>query len=185
MPIPAFSPDGALPPHLGNPVHPSDLSPFPATSVELCGRFNTSPERVAILRGFLSFREQLRGAGMTAGFQWLDGSFLEDIERTEGRAPRDLDVVTFYLPPTMTFNTMVAALRPDLTDRVAVKRAFLLDHFFVDMQAHPESVVEHARYWTHLFSHRRDKLWKGMLRLELNTVADDSNALKILGTPGP
>ena len=117
---------------------------------------------------------------MTAGFQWLDGSFLEDIERTEGRAPRDLDVVTFYLPPTMGFNATVVASRPDLIDRAAVKGAFLLDHFFVDMQSHPEAVVEHARYWTHLFSHRRDKLWKGMLRLELNTVADDATALTLL-----
>jgi hypothetical protein len=30
-----------------------------------------------------------------------------------------------------------------------------------------------TRYWIGLFSHRRDGIWKGMLRMELNTAADD------------
>lgn len=185
MPIPAFTPEGVLPPYIGDPRQPHDLSPYPATILELCGRFNSSPVRVEILRGFLTFRQRLRTAGFVAGFQWLDGSFLEDIERTEGRAPRDLDVVTFYMPPGMAFNQQVFNSQRDLFDRAAVKVAYHLDHFFVDMQAHPEAVIEHSRYWTHLFSHRRDKLWKGMLRLELNTPVDDNSAATILGGIAP
>lgn len=180
MPIPAFTAEGVLPPHLGNPTKRGELSPYPVTTLELCGRFNSSPKRISILRGFLEFRAQLRAAGITAGFHWLDGSFLEDVEHTEGRDPNDLDVVTFFLSPSMAFVRDLATTHGHLIDRPSIKKSFFLDHFLFDLHDHPEAVVEHARYWTHLFSHRRDKLWKGMLRIELNTVADDADAAKLL-----
>ena len=58
---------------------------------------------MAILDGFLRFRELLTQAGFVSGFQWVDGSFLENVEMLENRPPNDLDVVTFYIPPGRGF----------------------------------------------------------------------------------
>ena len=80
MPIPAFNHNLVLPPHLGNPAAIGDLSPYSCTTLELCQRFGTTPERRAILGRYLDFRERMATEGLTNGFQWLDGSFLEDIE---------------------------------------------------------------------------------------------------------
>ncbi|WP_414651656.1 DUF6932 family protein [Hafnia paralvei] len=35
--------------------------------------------------------------GLAEGFQWVDGSFTENIELIERRTPNDVDVVTFSL----------------------------------------------------------------------------------------
>src|SRR5882672_7829456 len=96
MPIPPFDLDSVLPPHLGDPTEPDEISPYPCTTLELCQRFSTSPERIEILKGFLHLRAELRRPGMAEGIQWLDGSFFEDIENSEGRSPNDIDVVTFF-----------------------------------------------------------------------------------------
>jgi hypothetical protein len=88
MPIPAFAND-VLPPHTGDPRRREQLSPFPCTTTELCQRFATTPERLAILDGFPRFRELLAQAGFVSGFQWVDGSFLENIGEIpiQGRQP--------------------------------------------------------------------------------------------------
>jgi hypothetical protein len=95
MPIPPFdSIKNVLPPHLGNPTQRSHLSPYPCTVTELCNRFATSPKRKRILNGFIELRAILFSLGIQ-GFQWLSGSFLENIEVLERRDPGDIDVVTF------------------------------------------------------------------------------------------
>jgi len=176
MPIPAFDANNVLPPHAGDPRRREQLSPFPCASAELCQRFATSPERLAILDGFLRFRELLAQAGFVSGFQWVDGSFLENIEAEANRPPNDLDVVTFYLPPDAGFNARVATSYPVLRDQNQIKTTYRLDHYFLDMARHPVLTVEWTRYWTGLFSHRRDGVWKGMLRIDLNTPVEDTNA---------
>ena len=100
MAIPDFDHNQVMPPHIGDPRRPDQLSPYPATSEEVCRKFGTSPDRRAILRGWLNFRTRLTQLGIVSGFQWLDGSFLEDIEGIEARQPRDLDLITFFVPPT-------------------------------------------------------------------------------------
>ena len=42
--------------------------------------FAASPDRIRILRGLLAYRAPLRQRGISSGFQWLDGSFLEHKE---------------------------------------------------------------------------------------------------------
>lgn len=180
MSIPAFDGNNVLPPHTGDPRKLDQLSPYPCTTSELCRRFATSPECIAILDGLLRFRAVLGLAGFVTGFQWLDGSFLEAIEVEENRPPKDLDVVTFYIPAHSTFNATVAAEYPILRDRNQIKATFHLDHFPFDIAHNPLLTVEWTRYWTGLFSHRRDGVWKGMLRVDLNTPIDDSNARGLL-----
>jgi len=180
MSIPAFDTNNVLPPHTGDPRRLDQLSPYPCTTAELCQKFATSPERIAILGGFLRFRALLVQAGFVTGFQWLDGSFLEAIEAEENRPPKDLDLVTFYIPPNPAFNTTVAAAFPIFRSRSQIKTDFHLDHFLFDIAHHPVLTVEWTRYWTGLFSHRRDGVWKGMLRVDLNTPVEDTNARALL-----
>lgn len=180
MPIPSFDQNLVLPPHLGSPTLPSELSPYPCTSYELCERFGSSPERVAILQGLMNFRAELRKSGMVNGFQWLDGSFTENIETGENRAPKDIDIVTFYWNHDPDFATNFLYSFPDFMDHDKIKSDYHVDHYVVDAMYTPESIVENARYWYGLFSHKRDGVWKGMLRLELNTEDDDNAAIVLL-----
>jgi hypothetical protein len=175
-PIPAFDHNLVLPPHLGSPANPNEVSPYACTTLELCERFATSPERIAILTGFLDFRERLSQSGLITGFQWLDGSFLEDIEAREGRAPRDLDIVTIYWGYDLLFQTNLLQQLPEFGDPYLSKATYRLDHYPFDADSTPETTVEYSRYWIQLFSHNRDSVWKGMLSIRLNTPADDAAA---------
>lgn len=183
MPIPAFDTIlNVLPPHLGDPRLRSDLSPYPCTTAELCTRFATSPARIAILDGFLRFRQKLFDVGIT-GFQWLDGSFLEDIEAQEGRDPLDIDVVTF-IDSSIDLSQLAAILQignPDLLDRDLVKLTYKVDGFIVPMASNPRVIVDLTKYWYGLFSHRRDMVWKGMLQTELSDPSLDIVARSVLG----
>lgn len=168
MPVPAFDPiTRVIPPHAGDPRTPSDLSPFRCDFRELRDALGKTPERKLILNGLEKLRAELLGIGVE-GFQWIDGSFTEDVELLEGRPPGDIDVVTFA-DPVADPQALAAALSlPNgLCDPVATKSKFSVDHFLVYMGSDPRHVVEQTRYWTGLFSHRRDGTWKGMLRLEL------------------
>jgi Family of unknown function (DUF6932) len=137
-------------------------------------------ERVTILRGFIQLRAELRRHGMTQAFQWIDGSFLEDIEVIEGRQPRDIDVVTFYWSRDPNFTQNLIAAFPDLVNRAVIKANFHTDHFPVDAGFHPETTIEFTRYWAGLFSHNRSSIWKGMLKIDLNTQPDDLAAEALL-----
>lgn len=186
MPIPSFTIDGVLPPYVG-PHGPGgaseDLSPYEVSATEVVTTFGTTQNRQDILRRWLMHRGDLRAIGIVQGFQWLDGSFLENKE------PNDLDTVSFVYRPAQAvqladWNAFIVG-NLHLFDRGPVKQNFRLDAFFVDLHGHPETVVEMSRYYMGLFSHRRgDDLWKGMLKVRLDNAADDTNALAILG-PAP
>lgn len=179
MPIPGYNNDGILPPFLGpSPAHASGLmSPYKVGVLEVVDRFATSRARVDILRGWLAHRAQLRNLGFGHGFQWLDGSFVED------KSPRDLDVVTFvYFGPPSFADVDRAWISHDanqqLFERGAAKEGFLLDAFFIDLLDPPEFVIDVARYYLGLFSHQRiTMMWKGMLHVRLDSEAEDADAL--------
>lgn len=180
-PIPDFDHNLVLPPHLGDPVDRGQLSPYPCTTADLCQRLGTTPERRAILGKFLDFRERLRAEGLTNGFQWLDGSFLEDVETRENRAPRDLDVVTVFWGYDVPFMTGVMARFPEFASPAHAKASFSLDHYPFDAGFSPTLTLEQTRYWILLFSHNRQGVWKGMLKMDLNTPAEDAAARQELG----
>lgn len=56
-PIPDFDHNLVLPPHLGSPTVPDQLSPYPCSTVDLCEKLATGPERREILGKFLDFRD--------------------------------------------------------------------------------------------------------------------------------
>ena len=185
--IPAFNGSGVLPPFLGSdPTGPALVSPYRTTLTEIVDRFSFSPERRAILNGFLSYRAALFTSGLK-GFQWLDGSFLEDVEITQSRPPKDIDCVTFVRRPFGCVSTAAwqafilnnqALLTPHLT-----KQQYSTDAYLVDLEIPPEQVVKQTAYWFGLFSHRRTtSLWKGMLEVGLQNQADDASAVELLAS---
>ena len=186
MPIPTFTIDGVLPPYVGA-VGPGgaseDMSPYVVTAIEIVTTLGITDERKAILRGWLHHRSALRAIGLDKGFQWLDGSFVEN------KDPKDLDVVTFLYRPPVIVNpgdwAGFTLANIALFNRDQVKATFKVDFIPVDLNGSPEGLVSTARYWLGLFSHRRgDDLWKGMLQVRLENVADDSAAMSVLG-PDP
>ena len=74
---------------------------------------------------------------------------------------------------------------PEFADPGLAKANYSLDHYPFDSSYSPEATVEAARYWISLFSHNRLAVWKGMLRVELNTVADDLAARAELAKVNP
>lgn len=185
--IPSFNASMVLPPYVGeDPTHRADMSPYKVTMREVALRFATSTHRARILRGLLSYRNALRGAGVSSGFQWLDGSFVEDVEQIRKLPPQDLDVVTFGKPPTENSLEKFKWLQEHLNLFVQskTKESFLCDAFFVDLTQNPELLVDDSRYWFGLFSHQRESaLWKGMLQVPLNS--DDSDAIQYLDSAWP
>lgn len=189
--IPPWNPGGVIPPV--NPASPAsaDRSPYFVSLSDFVLRFGTSADRRRVLDGFLRYRGRLHAAGLVDGFQWLDGSFLEQIELLEGRSPNDLDVVTFFrLPPGMVLATAIGRA-PDAFPATAAAHAtlkanFLVDPYFVPLDSPPERLVSRAAYWYSMWAHRRTGLWKGYLQVDLGSAGDAAAAghLTALATAG-
>lgn len=173
-----------LPPFVGDdPGMKASMSPYDVTMLALVERFATSIERVAILRGLLSYRRALFQIGLVDGYQWLDGSFVEDVEASRKRAPKDIDLVTFASSPADATERMTwFRANTNLFDARKTKQAFMCDAYFVDFRKRADLLVDDARYWFGLFSHQRGTtLWKGMLKVPmLSDEAGDDPALTLL-----
>ena len=168
--IPEWNTVGLLPPiNQANPISP-ERSPYNVALLDVIMRFATSPERRQVLLGFLDYRAALHGMGLVNGFQWLDGSFTEQVETLERRPPRDIDVVTFVHTPD-DFDPSDEQI--GVLDHDAAKARFLVDSYFVEInQEPPEVLVERSAYWYSMWSHRRNQAWKGYLQVDLNPEHD-------------
>lgn len=185
MSIPGFTIDGIIPPFTGKGPgdDPSFMSPYEADALEVVLRFGTSEKRREILGKWLNHRAALRGIGFEMGFQWLDGSFLEEKE------PNDLDIVSFvYAPANLTTEEELISFWNNnlgLLDRDQVKNNYSLDAFVLDLNGSPEALVSLSRYYLQLFSHQRESyLWKGMVQVPL-VDANDTEARDQLLLPSP
>lgn len=159
------------------------MAPYRVELIDFAQRFAGSNERVAILKGLTAYRDELRKVGVIAGFQWLDGSFVENCETFRGRAPKDIDLITFAPRPQEYANVNdwreFVHSRPDLFDPETTKREFKCDAYFIDLLVHPIHLINQTRYWFGLFSHQRDTyLWKGMIEVPLSS--DDGEVAKFL-----
>ena len=191
--IPNHTHEGVLPPFIPG-CAPSDhgaTAPYRTELLKFAERFSGSAERKAILYGLVAYRTALRAVGITFGFQWLDGSFVEDCEAIRGRAPKDIDLITFSSRPqsyrdTKAWRELIYS-RPDLFDPETTKDKYKCDAYFVDLDAHPIHVVAQTRYWFGLFSHQRETyLWKGMIEVPLTADDEDVDSfLRLEGNDAP
>lgn len=181
MPIPPHDPfTRLLPPFLGaSPTSSLAVSPYQTTLAEFCQRYSHTAPRKAILHGLLDLRQVFISNNLF-GFQWIAGSFVDDIENLAGRAPNDVDVVTFYTPPSGPARLSVAPIVAG-TEHPHCKAAFKVDHYTIPLDGQPPAIVDGARFWYALFSHTRLSEWKGLVRLSLDSSAGDAAARAILG----
>lgn len=180
--IPPWNVHGVLPPRSSATARSSDRSPYVVSLADLVRRFATSQERIDILHGFLDFRAGIHAAGLSKGFQWLNGSFLEDIELIERRSPRDIDVVTFYHLPAGTTQQTLLNSHPQVFDFADTKSGYHVDSYFVELTgSYPESLVKSAAYWYSVWSHRRNDLWKGYLQVGLQPGEDGAARAALAG----
>lgn len=172
---------GVLPPvRPGQPGHSTDRSPYTVSLADFVDRFSTSPQRNAILQGFLHLRAAFHAAGISTGFQWVDGSFSENVELTEARPPGDVDVVTYFELPSGISELDFYNSNQALFNHPYVKATYRVDHYpQVLGKVMDASQIQQVSYWYSMWSHRRDALWKGFLQISLDP-AEDSQALQIL-----
>ncbi|PSV14950.1 DUF6932 family protein [Photobacterium kishitanii] len=186
--IPNFNASGVLPPYLADdPIRPDSMSPYKIGLAEFVAHFATSPERKLLLRGFLNYRSKMKGLGFSSGFQWIDGSFVEDVEKIKGRAPADIDFVTFSeLPESIQSKDDWDQLfyeNQDLFDTDISKTEFMCDAYYVNIRTNPISLINQTRYWFGIFSHQRStSLWKGILEIDFDE--DESDALRFIAEGG-
>lgn len=115
--------------------------------------------------------------GFIDGFQWVDGSFCEQLATRE---PNDVDLVTFFVKPTNVDLRSLAVAHRQLLDPALTKGRYLCDVYFVELHGGIYANPGLVSYWYSLFSHRRDDLtWKGILQVPL-TPADDPDATNAL-----
>ena len=168
--IPSWNASGLLPPI--DPELPASpyRSPYPVSLKDVVMRFSTSPERRAVLKGFLGYPGELHRIGIEDGIQWIDGSFLEDVETIEHRAPRDLDVVSFFNTPN---DLNISEEDIKLFDQAVAKDRFSIDAYFVELnQVSPRELTLLSAYWYSMWAHRRTHDWKGFLQVELAPTED-------------
>lgn len=175
--IPYFDIHGLVPPiRPGEAGHSEDRSPYPTDMLAFCQRFGTSADRRRILSGLLKLREELRGIGVTDGYQWLDGSFLEDVERLRGRPPGDIDVVTFAVLGDAAAQRRTIQAGPHLFDTEACRLRFRVDHYvmYADRLL-DEPYARWVAYWYSMWAHQRgSQRWKGFASVSL--ASNDAEA---------
>lgn len=183
----SFNHSGVLPPFLGDDAtKQAQCSPYEIPLLDFVKFFSGTPERKLLLISWLKYRMALKEIGIAEGFQWIDGSFVEDVENNLGRSPGDIDLVTFGKRPNginnadfteIVKNNMVLFV-PELA-----KQAYNCDAYFVDLGLPQEVIVKRTTYWFGLFSHQRaTSLWKGIIEIDLSE--GEGYALKLLEDGG-
>lgn len=185
MPLPSFDLRGLLPPFLGADATTPDRSPYWVTMLELIAAFGTTPHRRQLLRNLIAYRALLAQEGYVGGIQFIDGSFVENVETLAKRDPSDIDVFSVlsapprYLADAAAWQaTGLAFWQAEVVNRDLNKQRFSLDTYavlFEERQARPMNLISDIIYWYGLFSHQRDTFaWKGFAGLALDPAADQA-----------
>lgn len=183
--IPSFNQSGVLPPFIGgSAAQPASASPYRVTIEGFVERFAVSPERANLIQGLFEFLGDVIQLNLQGGFLWIDGSFVEDVERTRERPPSDIDIVFFIAPPEGMDEEALMAFASnniELFDSKLTKEKYGCEVFPVNLCQHPVNLVHQTSYWLNLFSHHKDSnMWKGMVELALEdpTIEDAKSILR-------
>ncbi len=172
--IPNWTDNGIIPPIINLNPTCSERSPYQVSLIDVILKYGTSPIRNQILLGLLNFRRELHKIGIIKGFQWIDGSFLEDLESLENRSPNDINVVTFYYMPEGIIQKELILRNLKIFDPILVKEIFKVDGYFIAISlASPERLIHRSSYWYSIWSHKRDGTWKGFLQIDLSPNNDE------------
>ncbi len=179
--LPSWNALGLIPPIDTQQPASAERSPYAVSLTDFVLRFGQTQPRRVVLDGFLKYRAALHAAGLVSGFQWVDGSFLENVEVLETRAPNDIDVVTFFDLPAGKSQMDIQQLFPDLfpTTRDAhqkLKDTFCVDAYYEHLGKAPSRLVRQSSYWYSMWSHRRNQAWKGYVQIGL-APTDDALAI--------
>jgi hypothetical protein len=145
-------------------------------------------QRAKLIGGLLQYRDLIIGLGYQDGFQFIDGSFVEDVERRESRDPLDIDVFSFLVrppkyrsDPNSWETTGFSEWSNEIVNRTQNKTRFGLDTYAIAVdQTPPLNVIKETIYWYSLFSHKRvTHEWKGFLCVTLDQ-ADNAAAKALL-----
>ncbi|WP_245337294.1 hypothetical protein [Shinella sp. HZN7] len=189
MPLPPFNSNGMLPPLASENGADADRSPYTITMMELVQRFGTTPHRRRLLNNLIAYRGVISAGGYTAGLQFLDGSFVENVEAHSRREPRDIDVFSLLDIPTRYLqdpaswrNGGIQFWAEEIQNTPRNKERFQLDTYATLVQEVPLlDLLKGVMYWYSLFSHQRDTFaWKGFVAVVLDP-AQDAEALAWLG----
>ncbi len=170
--IPPWTRQGVIPPMDATNPASAVRAPYQTTVTQVVERFATSERRCEILQGFLDHRSLMHHAGIAQGFQWLNGSFMENVELTDNRPPNDMDVVTYASWSQATEASLTPEQVRGLTDNPWIKRNYLVDFYLISLSDPAESLIEISAYWYSMWSHRRSMQWKGFLSVRLEPDHD-------------
>ena len=131
-------------------------------------RFGDTTARRTLLAGLLDFRAALHAAGVHEGFQWLNGSFVEDKMGRSEEEPSDIDVVTFFHTPAGQTQEALVTAYPLLFNPKATKNQYGVDAYTVALDSgNLRYLVGRVAYWSGLWSHNKNGQWKGYLEVAL------------------
>ena len=165
-----------------SPIHPEtpegqqhDIlyrAPYVAPLAEFIDRFATTLERVDLIEEFLGYRVALHQAGITEGFQWINSSFVDNIEESSREhPPDDIDVVTFYYRDESASPDYEDLFNPRITTQ-----NFKVDAYGIELDQPLDVATATTIGQLHsLWSHRRtDNVWKGFIQADLDPTEDIS-----------
>ena len=71
-------------------------------------------------------------------------------------------------------------------DHTHVKDTFHVDAYFQELNVPPRDLIVWSTYWYSVWSHRRTRVWKGYLQIDLAPIRDATarGHLKALMSPG-
>ena len=147
---------------------------------ELIERFGYTADRRKIIEGLLDLRKELFSLGF-GGFQWIDGSFVTKVESIKNSSPNDADVVTWAYHPDGQNVRSVIMSKPYLCNPQIAKQKFKIDHYMIPLYNDALTLIQYATYWYGLFSHTRERIWKGIVAVALDSLENDNAARNILG----
>ena len=178
--IPEWNYDGFLPAFDPSEPVSRERSPYEIPLSDLVIQFGGTSARRKLLSDLLDFRAELHQAGLLKGFQWIDGSFAENVEERENRQPEDIDIVTFFhIPDGHSGETLLQDF-PRLFDWGILKNQCSLDSYYVQLDdITSEEIIEESTYWYSLWSHTRDGKWKGYLQIDLADADDEQARLQL------
>lgn len=180
LPIPQFDSRGLLPAFTGTDPTSGDRSPYIASMPEFVTRFGNTDHRRMLIRNLIQYRALIENGGFAHGFQMLNGSFVENVEQVEGRAPGDIDVLSlisipqqYHADPTLWQTSGFPFWRDEIANQPLNKQRFSLDTYAIVYPNAGAQGLKELFYWHGLFGHQRTTFsWKGFVMISFDSAQD-------------